>query len=219
MKRKIAAFDVESTGLEEDTCQLLEIAIILMDEDDMTTPVKELPSFQTLIYHDLYQGEATALAMNKSILKSLDNGNGKSEHQALNAVMDFMYAHVEDRKPHPLGFNVGQLDRNMLRLLYKKFGVYPSYPFHHQAIELGSLLMGPFGSNIPVRSIDAIRVVLGKKKHDHRAMTDCVDAIKLYRWAMAHLRGSNVIAGRPQDDIPSIGDDVSSGVPTPVSDK
>ena len=184
--RKIAAFDVESTGLSPDS-QLLEIAAVVMDANDMTTPVEDLPYFQTLVGQvRIFHGEPKALAMNAGLLDMIAEGHGVGEEQAVVDLATFLQQFCgDDKQPHPLGFNVNRLDRELLLAACEIHGI--EYPFHYRSIELGTLLMSKFKSPLPVRSIDALRVVLNKDKQPHRALEDCHDAIHLYRWAMTDI--------------------------------
>lgn len=63
------SIDIETTGLNADTCQILEFAAVL---ETGKGPVEELPGFSTFVRPPgLIQGEAFALQMNASILKAL----------------------------------------------------------------------------------------------------------------------------------------------------
>jgi oligoribonuclease (3'-5' exoribonuclease) len=62
------SIDIETTGLNPDTDQILEIGAVW---EDWTTPLNELKTFRCLVQHDNYHGSAYALALNVKLLKEL----------------------------------------------------------------------------------------------------------------------------------------------------
>lgn len=62
------SIDIETTGLDPETCQILEIGAVW---DDWTKPIAELPVYHRLVVHDEYRGNAYALALNAGLLKQL----------------------------------------------------------------------------------------------------------------------------------------------------
>lgn len=67
---KYVSIDIETTGLDPNKCQVLQIGAVIED----TTNVMELgqlPKFSCIVEHQSYQGEPVALAMNANILKKL----------------------------------------------------------------------------------------------------------------------------------------------------
>lgn len=61
---KYVSIDIETTGLNPETCQVIEFAAVIEDTSRPDVPVDELPSFRKLVRHDIYQGEAYAIALN-----------------------------------------------------------------------------------------------------------------------------------------------------------
>ena len=70
IKMPYVSIDLETTGLDADTCQILEIGAIY---DDGTKYVDDLPIYHKYVYHPLYTGEPYALALNAKILKRLSS--------------------------------------------------------------------------------------------------------------------------------------------------
>ena len=66
-KMPYVSIDIETTGLDPETCQILEIGAVL---DDWTKPIDELPVYHRLVYHKEYRGSAYALAMNANLLEA-----------------------------------------------------------------------------------------------------------------------------------------------------
>lgn len=74
----LASIDLETTGLEPNEDQILEVAIII--DPDQTTPIEILPYFHCAVSHDRYEGGAFALAMNQTLLYYLATGGKQPEH-------------------------------------------------------------------------------------------------------------------------------------------
>jgi len=62
------SIDIETTGLDPETCQILEIGAVW---DDWTRTVDTLPVYHRLVYHKEYRGSAYALALNANLLRHL----------------------------------------------------------------------------------------------------------------------------------------------------
>ena len=67
-KMPYVSIDIETTGLDPETCQILEIGAVW---DNWTKPIDELPVYHRLVYHKEYRGSAYALAMNANLLRHL----------------------------------------------------------------------------------------------------------------------------------------------------
>ena len=61
------SIDIESTGLNPDNCQILQIAAVCEDTK-RDIPINRLPSFNAFVLHPKITGEPVALEMNKWIL-------------------------------------------------------------------------------------------------------------------------------------------------------
>lgn len=64
---RYASVDIETTGLDPETCQVLEIGVVL-DDLGKQLPAEELPSFHCYVDNGRIQGDAAALAMNAGTL-------------------------------------------------------------------------------------------------------------------------------------------------------
>ena len=72
---KYVSIDIETTGLDPETCQIIEFAAVIEDTSNPFIPVDDLPSFRRLVTHDLYQGEPYALAMHADKFYKLSDKN------------------------------------------------------------------------------------------------------------------------------------------------
>lgn len=69
---RYVAIDLETTGLDPRDHQVLQAALVVEDTAAPDVPVEALPTFECLVSHDYYVGEATALALNREVLAALD---------------------------------------------------------------------------------------------------------------------------------------------------
>lgn len=67
---KYVSIDIETTGLDPETCQIIQIGAVIEDTNDVK-PIDELPKFQCIVEHERYSGQPTALAMNHGIIEKL----------------------------------------------------------------------------------------------------------------------------------------------------
>jgi len=72
VEKRYVSIDIETTGLDPDTCQVLEIGAVI---DDWETPVAGLPIFHCFIQHEEYRGQPYALFRNSRIFEILASGD------------------------------------------------------------------------------------------------------------------------------------------------
>ena len=65
---RYVSIDIETTGLNPENCQILEIGAVI---EDWISPILSLPHFHCLVKHDHYCGQAQALAMHGAIFELL----------------------------------------------------------------------------------------------------------------------------------------------------
>jgi len=75
---KYVSIDIETTGLDSETCQILQIGAVIEDTAN-PKPLDELPKFMCILEHETYSGQPTALSMNSWILKILSGMEGLSK--------------------------------------------------------------------------------------------------------------------------------------------
>jgi len=137
------AADIETTGLDPETCQTLEMAFVL---DDQSLPVMKCPYFLRLIRHDKIVGEPFALAMNAHLLKRIAEGEGTPPKYAMEHLSRWLLAHLRISRnkwladgPHKhfilLGKNVGSFDLQFL----KRLDGWPKLMFKHRSCDVGSI--------------------------------------------------------------------------------
>lgn len=71
---RYVSIDIETTGLNPETCQIIEFAAVA-DDLRVQSPLQSLPTFQTYVHHPVYTGEPYALGMHQKIFQKLARGN------------------------------------------------------------------------------------------------------------------------------------------------
>jgi len=187
---KLVAFDLETTGTNPQTDQVLQIGMALFE----STTGEVLDEFELLVRHDRYEGDPFALQMNAKLLRRLSEpgagvpwrvehlvnyGESHTSYPALRKVSDRLVKWGFNNPINPtgeqacaVGFNVGKFD---LAFGFQKL-------FSRRSIELGTLLMPSFGSHDPVSSKEWH--AFNDREVAHTALADCLEAVKAYHYVM-----------------------------------
>jgi DNA polymerase III epsilon subunit-like protein len=72
---KFALIDLETTGIDENHNQILELGAVIEDTNKKL-PIEKLPKLRCIIKHDMYMGGAFAINMNKRIFEILSKAEG-----------------------------------------------------------------------------------------------------------------------------------------------
>jgi oligoribonuclease (3'-5' exoribonuclease) len=114
------SIDLETTGLDPATCQILSIAAVVDGRSYATLPVNELPHFHMAIKHEWLSGSAIALAMNASLIQRITtndirNGTPGEVETYLNEFLSTQLGPAADR-PNitAAGKNYGRFDHQFL---------------------------------------------------------------------------------------------------------
>jgi oligoribonuclease (3'-5' exoribonuclease) len=141
--RPYVSIDIETTGLDPHTCQVLEIGAVIHDP---TKPLLECPTFRACIKHDVITGSPRALQMNARLLEEIADGGGEWEGFAGVRFQEWLKAHLPigdltENYIHALGKNVGTFDLVFL----SKLGNWPTWLFHYRSLDVGSMYTLPDG--------------------------------------------------------------------------
>ena len=145
-KLSYVSIDIETTGLNPEACQTLEIGAVF---DDWTRPLRELPTFHCYVVHEQIVGQPFALALNAGILRRLADPQKSEDFLPPSEVADAMASWLGrcgwdvSQAITPAGKNFASFDRQFLKRL-------PDFEakvrLHHRTLDpamLFWLLCGP----------------------------------------------------------------------------
>jgi DNA polymerase III epsilon subunit-like protein len=159
------AIDIETTGLNRSTAQILQIGATVYGGID-SPGTQPSDQFMSYVRHREYHGQAAALAMNQNIFARLAKGEGVALWRAIRELNVFILERCREN-PYPVGFNVGSFDLTILRRDW-----YGEWPFHHRVIEIGSLCANLDGTPTSSNALAALR----GHEVTHDALEDALDA-------------------------------------------
>lgn len=87
---KYISIDIETTGIDPKTCQIIEFAAIIEDTENIL-PFKKIPKYERIIKHPSYSGSAFAINMNQRIFKILAENSSQDIIPAESLARGFYY--------------------------------------------------------------------------------------------------------------------------------
>lgn len=194
--RPYVALDLETTGLDTEKSQILQIGAVL---DDGKSPIDQLERINILVENDpILYGEPYAMGLNAWILKELFSKESKFERtnpptalKALKAMFDkaaFMGEEYDlaigkdrpSRKAQVAGKNVGTFDLPIVRNQGFFLGLGDLLEnLDHRHIDVGSMYYDEFGRNAGLNSINKLT---GRTEVAHDALEDALDVVHAIRY-------------------------------------
>jgi hypothetical protein len=201
------SIDIETTGLDPLTCDILEVGAFLENTDNLLSREK-LPTFHKYLWKDNYRGEPYALAMNAHIFQKIlelkkSKGVGQfHDHDHLLINPEYLWHHFgwwvyNNRKmwegskfdndtmlfwnEQPTlvvaGKNVAGFDIPFLHQV-KASGI-PK--FHHRVIDPGMMYFDPRNDKVPPDLRECKKRARLPEAVSHQALDDAWDVIQLVR--------------------------------------
>ena len=188
---KYISVDIETTGLNPKTCDMLEIGAYVEDTAN-PLPRAELPYWHRYIWKDNYRGEPYALAMNAHIFKKIldlkKEGSALVIFPEFAAVMfnEFVYNNFKGSKPAVAGKNVAGFDLPFIQenILNWKAG----FSFHHRVIDPGMMYFNPQTDMVPPDLKECKKRAGLSEVVSHEALDDAWDVIQLVRAKFPSLK-------------------------------
>ncbi len=194
MKHPYVSIDIETTGLDPETCQVLEIGAVI---DDWHTPYQLLPKFRCYVKHPQVIGEPYALSMHPKILRAIatgqtldgpfGNGGWKEgevpiyQPEAVTGIfLQWLYSnrlHLSDEKIVVAGKNFGSFDLQFLKRLPR----FHHVRIKHRLIDPGNLYYNPTMDQGPPSMQDCMARANIKGEVSHTAIEDAMTVVKLIR--------------------------------------
>jgi len=178
------SIDIETTGLDPETCQILEVGAVY---DDWVRPTSQLPTFQRYITHRQIVGEPFALSMHPAILRQIAQPS-KGTCCAPSEFTDVFIGWLLDScgwdrsvSLTPAGKNYASFDRPFLERLpdFKK-----RVRLHHRTLDPTCLFWQADDTKLPDSKQCLLRAELSETGEvAHTALEDAMMVVKLIRYA------------------------------------
>lgn len=172
------SIDLETTGLDPEYCQILEIGAVWETWDK---PISQLPCYRGLIKHQKYVGDAYALWLNHKLLKEIDDIKSEPRHDIVyNLVIWLKDQCGWDGKSSitPAGKNFDSFDRQFLnRIPFFDTTIKLS----HRSIDPAILYWDPRNDDKLPDTKECYKRVCLNEEVAHNAVDDAKGVIRLIR--------------------------------------
>lgn len=174
---KYVSIDIETTGLDPNTCQIIEFGAVI---DDLTKPLEEAEVFHRYVKHRLYKGEPCALAVNHKILDKLDkidtNYNYCFHSHLMVEFEEFLTRNNIDRVL-AAGKNFAKFDLQFLNRLERSHLV----KFMSRSLDPAMLYFDPSIDDVPPSLKKCLERAGINEDVTHTAVEDALQVCKLLR--------------------------------------
>lgn len=175
-----ASIDLETTGLQPEWCQVLEIGCVV---DDLQQPHQiNPPTFHAYIRHEKIRGQPYALNLNRKILEILaDNTHPHimSPHEAGVNFHEFLNTHFGRNKVTAAGKNFQSFDMPFLTKLWNHINVKEM--FHQRSIDPAFSFLRPDDKVLPDLQECLKRAGVNHPFQLHTAIDDAKAVVALVR--------------------------------------
>ena len=145
----VASLDLETTGLDYEKCQIIEVGVAVDDlAPGKVLPLKDVPKFHCYVQRDTYVGSAFALSMHSKIFLRMAKKEEPYRYlwpgEAASAMAAFLkpFCGADDGKLTVVGKNFASFDLAFLR--HEKPFLKEVVPmFRHRVIDVGTLFLDP----------------------------------------------------------------------------
>jgi len=182
---KYVSIDLETTGLDEETCQTIEIGAVI-DDTSHETPIDQLPTFHCYVTHPIYCGEPFALNMHADIFKKLSDRPEGWRYETIDSVANVFQAWIAKHFEEPAtiaGKNFMGYDMNFL----KKIPQFQRNQFKHRCID-PAMLFWDRKNDTELPNLKTCMERAGiPGEVTHTALEDAFQVIKLLRYEKADM--------------------------------
>jgi oligoribonuclease (3'-5' exoribonuclease) len=177
---RYVSIDIETTGLDPDVHQILELAMVIEDTEQYTRPIDRLPHAVIRIQHDPIIAHPVALKMNAGLIQHIHEHGGLYKSHVRVAVAGWLRKHNIGTDENPLvvaGKNVNGFDLRFIRRLPG-----PDWPIHHRVLDPAMYFIDWTVDDVPP-DMTACMTRAGYTNYSptHRALDDARDVIRLIR--------------------------------------
>lgn len=188
---KYVSIDIETTGLNPSTCQILELGAVIDDTDpSLQKPISELASFHTYVSWDWIVGEPKALAMNAKIINRIADREPPWTYTPADNLTwvfrDWIVRSVGGDSIVCAGKNFGAFDLQFLLKLPRA-----NFRFRHRSLDPAAYFIDPTDLVPPNLNTCLTRAGI-QKETPHTAREDAYLVVELLRVGMLRLETSKL---------------------------
>lgn len=166
------SIDVETTGLDPNKHQLIELGAVI---DDLVTPLEDLPKFSRVVRWKVYEGEEEALKMNADIISNPTAYPWCWPRELMPLFCTWLRDNsIDTEEVQAAGKNFATFDLRFLERLEN------APKFHRRVIDPGSMYMRAIDKRVPSLSECMQRAGI-KEAVTHRAAEDAMLVVRLIR--------------------------------------
>jgi oligoribonuclease (3'-5' exoribonuclease) len=186
-KLTYVSIDIETTGLDEDTCQVLEVGAVI---DDWKTPVEKLPTFRRIMICKQITGEPFALALNTKLLYTISSGPQDGQPFCKPEHLGQLFARwLSDHGLDPMdvqaaGKNFSSMD---LQFLKRMPNFKNHIKFRHRVIDPATLYWRPASDEKLPDTETCMKRAGVDGQVAHTAVEDALAVVKLIRYGIRRL--------------------------------
>lgn len=175
MNSKFVSVDIETTGLDPETCQTIEVGAVIADWNDPTV----WKEFHCYVLYPQYTGDPYALSMHPTIFRRIATQEAPYTYRPDGRVMPELHAwlslHLLHEGPYTVaGKNFAGFDAQFLKKL-------PHWKpiFHHRVLDPGSMFWNPLTDERPPNQTDCLVRAGIPSEVTHNALEDAAQVAKL----------------------------------------
>ena len=205
---KYISIDLETTGLDPQTCQILQIGAIIEDTNDVK-PISELPTFNCVIEHPHYTGSAYAFNMNMNLIEIIagmekipreERGDYRKKHNILTPQM------VATAFANWAAFNGCEVDgdRVIINAAGKNFAAFDKVwletliPTWNTKVKIRNRIIDPavlvtdWKNDQSLPGLGKCKERIGLENHvTHDGLDDAIDVVEVIRKATNNYQNAN----------------------------
>jgi DNA polymerase III epsilon subunit-like protein len=176
MNSKFVSVDIETTGLDPETCQTIEVGAVIADWNDPS----ETQEFHCYVLYPQYKGDPYALSMHPHIFRRIaTNEEGYNYCPAEHVMYElhtWLITHFGHRGPYTVaGKNFAGFDKKFLDKLPQTGETI----FHHRVLDPGCMFWNPLTDERPPNQTDCLVRAGIPSEVTHNALEDARQVVKL----------------------------------------
>jgi oligoribonuclease (3'-5' exoribonuclease) len=177
LEMKYVSIDIETTGLNPEKHQTLEIAAIIEDTTSLLG-FEEIPKFRVLLYHEEIFGSLEAVNMNSNLLLEMSRASLCMPSNTYSKFQDFLVENEVDTPVIVAGKNFQGFDKKFLEKIS-----WDVSTFSRRVLDPAILFTDwKNDRDLPSLAECHIRAGLGKISNEHSALHDAYNVIMCIRY-------------------------------------